>query len=90
MRKILIIILMLMVLPCFAARKPRPPVKYLQFEPNVQTKQVCYKVEDFEEKDGVLYFYFEESLSDMLFTERLVENNAETYRKKKGNADVVS
>lgn len=24
------------------------------------------------------------------FTERLVENNAETYRKKKGNADVVS
>lgn len=81
MRKILIIILMLMVLPCFAARKQKPPVKYLQFEPNVQTKQVCYKVEDFEEKDGVLYFYFEESLSDMLFTERLVEDVYDALRR---------
>ena len=81
MRKILIIILMLMALPCFAARKPKPPVKYLQFEPNVQTKQVCYKVEDFEEKDGSLYFYFEESLSDMLFTERLVEDVYDALRR---------
>ena len=81
MRKILIIILMLMALPCFAARKPKSPVKYLQFEPNVQTKQVCYKVEDFEEKDGVLYFYFEESLSDMLFTERLVEDVYDALRR---------
>ena len=41
-----------------------------------------------------VFSQFEQDLkkreTKLKFTERLVENNAETYRKKKGNADVVS
>lgn len=83
MRKFLpLIVLSLLLLSHQMAFAAKFPVKYLQLTPNIQTVRSCYKVEEFEEKDGVLYFYFEESLSDMLFDESFVDYIYSELRRK--------
>lgn len=63
-----------------AAFAERPPVRSFEYGANVRTVKTSYKTENYEEKDGELYFYMEESLSDMLFTPELVEDIYKKFR----------